>query len=289
MAPYTLYYLSACKGFTGRSYGLMLMLEHGQVEYECLTPDKLPEGTPCFAPPMMKFPDGRIMSQTQAIAQELGRQLGLVPSGSCESILAMQAVLDATDIFSECMKNKTNMDEFGNGRLQKWLLHVERMFKKTGGGFVAGAALSYADFSMYLSYSLVRMFPAAKLSEKYPLTDAWMAKMDLLPCVARIKATGVPLMPAPPPKQGASALNTFLVAKAQVDKGVADFIEKELKITDVGTFANRWGPDNFQSGMQDDIVAKLPPFSANVNAVSARLQVARLRTAWLLAQEAGAK
>merc|ERR1719210_3064567 len=109
MAPYTLYYLSGCKGFTGRSC-LMLMLEHGQVQYECLTPDKLPQGTPCFAPPMMKFPDGRIMSQMQGIAMALGRQLGLAPSVNVETILAD---LQASDLFGDCMKNIDNMDEFG--------------------------------------------------------------------------------------------------------------------------------------------------------------------------------
>mmetsp|Transcript_74326 Transcript_74326/g.168365 ORF Transcript_74326/g.168365 Transcript_74326/m.168365 type:complete len:289 (-) Transcript_74326:89-955(-) len=284
MAPYTLYYHSGCKGFTGRSYGLMLMLEHGQVQYECLTPDKLPQGAPCFAPPMLKFPDGRIMSQTQAIAMELGKQLGLAPSGSVETSLAMQAALDASDLFGDCMKNKANMDEFGNGRLQKWLLHVEGLLKKAGLGFLAGAELSYADFSMYLSFCLVRMFPAAKLPEKYPVTDAWMAKMDSLPCVARIKATGVPLMPALPPKQDASALSTFLVETAKVDKCVAEFLERQLKITGVGAFASHWGPDNYQHGVRDDVVAKLAPFSENVSDAAARLQVARLRTAWRLAQ-----
>jgi len=82
-----------------------------------------------------------------------------------------------------------------------------------------------------------------------------------------------------------SALKPFLVQEVKVDEGVADFIDRELKIMDVGTFAKHWGPDTYQFGVRDDIVAKLEPFSTDMNAAAARLQVARLRTAWQMTQD----
>lgn len=86
-----LYYHSACKGFTGRADAIVRMLEHAGCKYECKTPSEVPPSYEtergCFAVPFVTFPDGVVLSQSQAIHQHLGKTLGLYapPAQLCAS------------------------------------------------------------------------------------------------------------------------------------------------------------------------------------------------------------
>merc|ERR1712113_219901 len=79
-----------------------------------------------------------------------------------------------------------------------------------------------------------------------------------------------------------SDLSGFLIKDSRVDPCVASYVTKELQAESIADFANLWTQADFEKGMQDDVVSQVKQL--NGNKVASRLQVARLRAAWSLAQ-----
>lgn len=73
-------------------------------------------------------------------------------------------------------------------------------------------------------------------------------------------------------------LSGFLINDGKVDPSVASYLTKVLQVETVADFAYCWTPDDFEQGMQDDVVSQVKEVSGNK--VASRLQVARLRAAW---------
>merc|ERR1719323_2859704 len=80
-----------------------------------------------------------------------------------------------------------------------------------------------------------------------------------------------------------SDLSGFLIKDGKVDPCVASYVTKELQAESIADFANLWTQADFEQGMQDDVVSQVKELSGNKAA--SRLQVARLRAAWSLAQK----
>ncbi len=78
---YTVYYHTACKGFYGRAFGMIAQLKHGGATFDCQETAEAGEGHG-FAPPMCKFPEGFTISQTCAIAYQIGEDLNQLGDGS---------------------------------------------------------------------------------------------------------------------------------------------------------------------------------------------------------------
>merc|ERR1712099_162130 len=80
-----------------------------------------------------------------------------------------------------------------------------------------------------------------------------------------------------------SDLSGFLIKEGKVDPCVASYVTKELQAESISDFANLWTPADFEKGMQDDVVSQVKQLEGNK--MASRLQVARLRAAWSLAQK----
>jgi len=94
-----------------------------------------------------------------------------------------------------------------------------------------------------------------------------------------------PILGSEPPAAAASPLARFLQGDAGVDPEVVAYVTKALQLETVSDFANFWTCGEYESGVQTDVVQRTAGFR-DVSSAASRLQVARLRSAWQLAQAA---
>jgi len=81
-----------------------------------------------------------------------------------------------------------------------------------------------------------------------------------------------------------SALGAFLQTNGLTDSKVINYMTQTLKLESVSDFASYWTSAEYEKGVQTDIVQQI----ADVSLPSSKLQIARLRAAWKLAQDQGA-
>merc|ERR1712129_617140 len=185
---------------TGRAYEQILMLEHAGAEYTVEEVSALPDTFPCFAPPMVKFPDGLLMGQTTAINVTLGKQLGFYPEGDADEAHALQVSLNVSDMLADELlhKSKTKaefVESCAEGaRNDKWLKNLESILASTGTGFAIGSKLTYADFAVY---SITKAY--ADLGDvlgRFPKLVAHKAMVSEFPKVKAFDAKSIPYLPA---------------------------------------------------------------------------------------------
>uniref|UniRef100_A0A7S1M0G3 Dinoflagellate luciferase N-terminal domain-containing protein n=1 Tax=Alexandrium catenella TaxID=2925 RepID=A0A7S1M0G3_ALECA len=91
----------------------------------------------------------------------------------------------------------------------------------------------------------------------------------------------------PSPKQffvAMSALGAFLQSNGLTDAKVINYMTQKLQLESVADFASYWTSDEFEKGVQTDIVQQV----ADVSLPASKLQIARLRAAWKVAQNQAA-
>eukprot|EP00658_Telonema_sp_P-2_P014695 TRINITY_DN155_c0_g1_i3.p1 TRINITY_DN155_c0_g1~~TRINITY_DN155_c0_g1_i3.p1 ORF type:complete len:220 (-),score=76.60 TRINITY_DN155_c0_g1_i3:315-974(-) len=187
--PFTLYYHTACTGFYGRGWAPLAMLKHAKAEHDIKEPQDAPEGSG-FAPPMVGFPEGHTIAQTNAICAAVGRAVGLAPESAADQAKADQLVADAGDITGEVFGGKPAE------RLNKWLEYLAGNVKENG--YFLESGLSYADFAIVPLLKVI----AGKQSKgnlegvvvPEPLLK-WEERMGALDAVAELNASGVPILP----------------------------------------------------------------------------------------------
>jgi glutathione S-transferase len=145
------------------------------------------EQYPPFAPPFLKA--GRLMiSQTANILQYLGPRHGLAPASEQGALWVHQLQLTIADFVEEVHQThhpiasalyyedqrkeaKRTSREFWKRRPQKYLGYFERALARSGGPWLAGRRLSYADLSLFQVVEGLRYaFPKAtrRLEPKIP-------------------------------------------------------------------------------------------------------------------------
>jgi len=77
-----------------------------------------------------------------------------------------------------------------------------------------------------------------------------------------------------------SALGDFLQNNGLTDPKIINYMTQTLQLKGVSDFANYWTSAEFEKGVQTDVVQQV----ANMSLPASKLQVARLRAAWKLAQ-----
>jgi len=80
----------------------------------------------------------------------------------------------------------------------------------------------------------------------------------------------------------------FLANEGKVDQKVIAYMTNQMKLASVSDFANYFTSTEFEKGVQDDILAQVAPFNADLSKPDAKIQTARLRAAWKAAQPTGA-
>merc|ERR1712129_120980 len=178
---------------TGRALEQLWMLEHTGTSYSAAEPKELPDGFPCFAPPMMKFPDGLILAQTVAINSTLGKRLGLYPEGNADQAHALQVAFNG-DVL-KCKTKPEVVELCAEGaRGDKWLKNFESVLSSAGTGFVVGGKLTYADFTVYNVIKTCSSYGV--VLDRFPKLVAHQAMVSDLPKVKAFNERGIPVLPA---------------------------------------------------------------------------------------------
>jgi glutathione S-transferase len=170
---YELYYWPSIQG---RGEYVRLALEDSAADYADVARDahgmaammKMMEarrGTPPFAPPFLKA--GRlVIGHTANILLYLGSRHGLAPKAEAGRLWVHQLQLTVTDFVAEVHDThhpiatslyyedqrapaKKNTHEFWKARVPKFLGYFERLLDDSGGTYLTGRRICYADLSLF--------------------------------------------------------------------------------------------------------------------------------------------
>lgn len=204
---YTLYYWPE---LPGRGEHVRLAFEYAGIPYkEVNDPDKMlsaitePKKSgfpPHFAPPALKLPSGRIISQTPAILNHIAPKLGLAGKRDGEDeeetrSIVNQLVLTALDLNNEShdVHHPIDVGEYYENqkeaalerakayrasRLPKFLAYFQKVLesnpeaKTNGGTYLVGSSTTTADLVLFqvmdgVSYAFPRRIAALKKTGKY--------------------------------------------------------------------------------------------------------------------------
>ena len=170
---YELYYWPSIQG---RGEYVRLALEEAGADYDDVARGKrgvaammkmmqARSATPPFAPPFLKC--GKlVIGQTANILLYLGSRHGLAPKAEAGRLWVHQLQLTIADFVVEIHDThhplgpslyyedqrqpaKKRSDEFWKTRAPKYLGYFERLLKSSGGSYLTGRKLTYADLSLF--------------------------------------------------------------------------------------------------------------------------------------------
>ena len=142
---------------------------------------------PSFAPPFLR--SGKLLiGQTANILQWLGPRHGLAPAGEAAALWTHQLQLTIADLVAEVHDThhpiapglyyedqipeaKRRAGEFVKSRMPKYLNYFEGVLRNSGGRYLTGRRLTYADLSLFQVVEGLRYaFPkaAARLETRLP-------------------------------------------------------------------------------------------------------------------------
>ncbi|HEX5779290.1 MAG TPA: glutathione S-transferase [Xanthobacteraceae bacterium] len=164
--------------------------------------------TPSFAPPFLKS-GKRIIGQTANILLYLGSRHGLAPKGDAGSLWVHQLQLTIADFLVEIHdthhpvganfyyedqkpESKRRAEDFRESRAPKFLGYFERVLKTSGGPFLTGRKLTYADLSLFqIAEGLRYAFPktAVAWAKKHPRIADVRTRVAARPRIAKYLAS----------------------------------------------------------------------------------------------------
>jgi glutathione S-transferase len=170
---YALYYWP---GIQGRGEYVRLALEEANADYDDVARSasglsammRMMEGnsgTPPFAPPFLKA-GKRVIGQTANILLYLGARHGLAPKADAGKLWVHQLQLTIADLVLEIHDThhplgpelyyedqrapaRRRTDEFWKARAPKYLGYFEGLLKGSGGAYLTGRRITYADLSLF--------------------------------------------------------------------------------------------------------------------------------------------
>lgn len=164
--------------------------------------------TPSFAPPFLHA--GKLwISQTANILLYLGRHHGLAPRSEQGELWVHQLQLTLADflveihdthhpigssLYYEDQKSEAHRraGDFRGNRAPKFFRYFERVLQRSGGPYLTGKRLSYADLSLFQIVDGMRFaFPkaAAKLEKKHKRVSALHDRVAARPRIAAYLAS----------------------------------------------------------------------------------------------------
>jgi glutathione S-transferase len=151
---YTLHFHGGCKPMH-RGGGALMILEHlkllGKLDYDVkggpYDPDSGFGETQTkmarFAP-LLTMPNGKVMSQSVAIAFHLGKTFGICPADEATAIMI---TANWADLYGE--SGPYRAEPIPAERCQMWLDTFEAALEESGTGFLVGPELSYVDLQCF--------------------------------------------------------------------------------------------------------------------------------------------
>jgi glutathione S-transferase len=215
--PYELYYWPEIQG---RGEFVRLALEEAGAKY--IDVARGPGGTskmtrlmeggpfkpPSFAPPFLKA--GKLwIGQTANILLFLGARHGLAPKAETGRLWVHQLQLTIADFLVEIHDThhplsvnlyyedqkpeaERRANDFRAERAPKYLGYFERVLKASGGPYLNGRKLTYADLSLFqIAEGLRYAFPraSAKWEQKHPRVAEVRSRVAVRPCIKKYLAS----------------------------------------------------------------------------------------------------
>jgi glutathione S-transferase len=163
---------------------------------------------PPFAPPFLRK-GGLVVGQTANILLYLGMHHGLAPRDEAMRLWTHQLQLTITDLVAEVhdthhpisgmlyyedqrSEAKRRAADFVKNRAPKFLLYFERVLERSGGTYLLGRKLTYADLSLFQVVEGLRYaFPKAmkRLERKVPRVVALHGRVAKRPRIAAYLAS----------------------------------------------------------------------------------------------------
>nr|QGZ00484.1 glutathione S-transferase sigma3 [Glyphodes pyloalis] len=175
----------------GYAEAVRYMLHYGKLEFEDIRykRDDWPIKSVKDALPYGQLPiyeeDGRVLSQSLAIARYVAHEVGLLPSDPWEQAVVEAAALNCYDFVkkivtlmldpSKIEENKKNIDE----AVEFYLSRFEKELK-TGNGYFGGK-LSWADFILVGMIETTNLYLKGSIEKNYPTVTALISKIYSLP------------------------------------------------------------------------------------------------------------
>jgi glutathione S-transferase len=218
-APYELHYWPTIEG---RGEFVRLALAQADAPYVDVAREAGDEGedllvremsdpkltTPPFAPPFLKA-DDMVIGQTANILLFLGARHGLAPGDEAGRLWVNQMQLTVADLVAEAHDTHHPVDlaayyedqkaealrraeSFRRQRVPKFLGWFETILARSGGDWLAGDRVSYADLSLFQALEgLDYAFPkaAARALNKAPKAAALRERVRALPRIAAYLAS----------------------------------------------------------------------------------------------------
>jgi glutathione S-transferase len=164
--------------------------------------------TPAFAPPFLKA-GSLVIGQTANILLFLGDRHGLAPKSAAGRLWVHQLQLTLSDFLVEIhdthhpigaglyyedqkKEAKRRAQDFRDSRAPKFLGYFERVIAGSGGPFLTGRRLTYADLSLFQTVEGLRYaFPETmkRLERKIPGTVALRDRVAMRPRLAAYLAS----------------------------------------------------------------------------------------------------
>eukprot|EP00741_Cyanophora_paradoxa_P020646 tig00021281_g19927.t1 len=188
----------------GRAEAVRLLLEDLEVPYEVVapTPDwptykkaHTDDGTLAFGQlPQFIDVDGASWVQSGAMLRMLARRHKVIGSTEKLQMIADVAADGVEDMRREYLKTiygdyDGTIEALKKEGMPKWYGHFENMIKRNGGEFLAGAEITYADYSLFDMLENWSRINAQHL-DAFPTLKAYHARMAARPKIAAYLASG---------------------------------------------------------------------------------------------------
>lgn len=135
--------------------------------------------------PLLKTPDGKVYTQSQAILRAVGRMGKLLP-GDDDGLYATDKLIeDAEDLRRESYKcfvtwgaPQEAADKFVDKVLPLHLGNLERQLKLSGGGYFLGGELTLADVACYDAVVNFGSSRVPSALDAFPELKAWKGRIE---------------------------------------------------------------------------------------------------------------
>jgi glutathione S-transferase len=163
--------------FAGRAYPIRSAFKHAKIDFidERITRAQLGElrgpagfssAVPLGSLPVLTLPDGRVITQSGAIARYVGRLAGLFPSDPLEALLVDEILDSFNDIGPSIPKSAGIEPEQFKALREEWAntgklfvifnFYSNKLAANNNGPYLVGNSLSVADFYLYMTIKMFR-------------------------------------------------------------------------------------------------------------------------------------
>jgi len=194
MSTYKVHYFEG----RGRAELIRLLLVAAEQKFDDIriTKEKWPEvkeTTPTGVLPYVETPEGKLLTQSSAIARYLAKKYNLYGKTECEFYLVERALEQIHDIVTELYKilftpadkQEAAKKEFNEGKGKRLVKDLAKFLTENKTGFFAGATPTIADFALVHVIGYLRIASQELLTENPEIEAHYTKTVEATPTVKK--------------------------------------------------------------------------------------------------------